>query len=555
MNPIIKLLISAVIAFIPVSFSAFASNNVSEIDVSAIIQNDGSARITQNWHGSFNEGTENYIPIRTGDIGISDLKVSDSSGEYTFLNDWDIDADFDAKKRKCGINKTEDGVELCFGITQYGENSYTIEYTVTDFIKSYSDYDGTNFMLINPNMSTFPTDGKIDIELENGTPLSAENAAIWAFGFDGEVVFRDGHVSAYTSSALDGDNSMIVMLQLNKGIIAPSAEIPQSFEDVKSTAFDGSDYGDYDSCSDDNTSILEYIIGFFILFVIFAAVLLIPAYFIRRRAEIKSFYRGANYFRDVPNHGDITVSYFLARNFGVSWNDSFIIGTLMLSMINKGFLEPETTESIGMFGKTKQSVNLRLCGEPDTEIEKKLYSILSAAAGKDGILQEKELENYAYRVPNSVPGLIDSAKLSGETAFSANGGFIFGAGKRIKDLSDTGKQELAELMGLKKYLEDFSLIAERGIEETVIWKDYLVYATLFGIADKVILQLKKVYPDKLPEIENYSQTVFIAHSYYRSMQNASERARQEERTSGLGGSASIGGGGGFSGGGSGGGSR
>lgn len=45
------------------------------------------------------------------------MKVSDEKGEYTFVDDWDIDADFDAKKRKCGINKTDDGVELCFGIT------------------------------------------------------------------------------------------------------------------------------------------------------------------------------------------------------------------------------------------------------------------------------------------------------------------------------------------------------------------------------------------------------------------------------------------------------
>ena len=68
-------------------------------------------------------------------------------------------------------------------------------------------------------------------------------------------------------------------------------------------------------------------------------------------------------------------------------------------------------------------------------------------------------------------------------------------------------------------------------------------------------QLEKVYPDRIPEFEDYNRNVIIAHSYYRSIHCSAERALQEQRTSGLGGNASIGGGGGFSGGGSGGGSR
>lgn len=137
-----KLLLVAPLMLLLISGTAYAKNNVSEIDISVTVRDDGSAYVVQNWQGTFEEGTENYIPIATKDIGISDLKVSDEKGEYTFVDDWDIDADFDAKKRKCGINKTDDGVELCFGITDYGEKKYAIEYVVTDFIKSYSDYDG-----------------------------------------------------------------------------------------------------------------------------------------------------------------------------------------------------------------------------------------------------------------------------------------------------------------------------------------------------------------------------------------------------------------------------
>ena len=533
--------------------TAHAQNRVTKIDISVVINDDGSANIVQNWNGTFTEGTENYIPINTDGIDISDLRVSDTDGEYDYIGDWDVDADFDEKSRKCGINQTADGVELCFGISEYGENSYAIEYTVTDFIKSYSDFDGTNFMLINSNMSTFPTDGKIKITLQNGTPLDAENAAIWGFGYDGEIEFSDGAVSAYTTAALEGDNSMIIMLRLNKGIVSPSAYIDKSFEAVKDKAFEGSDYG-YDEYED--LTVVDYIILFTILISIPVLIILLIFMFLKRRREIKKFYKEANYFRDIPCGGNIEKSYYLSQRFNVAGDESLIIGALILSMINNGELEPQTEEKIGVFGKVKQSINIKLVREPEKHAERQLYAVLKAAAGGDGILQERELENYAYRNPKSVNGIFDSTKETGKAEFISGGGFITNrAGRKIKDLSEIGKSELAEVMGLKKYLNDFSLISEREINETIIWKEYLVYATLFGIADKVIKQMKEVYPDRIPEIDTYNRNVMIAHSYYYSMNNSAQRAIQEQRTSGMGGHASVGGGGGFSGGGSGGGSR
>ena len=451
-----KLLLVAPLMLLLISGTAYAKNNVSEIDISVTVRDDGSAYVVQNWQGTFEEGTENYIPIATKDIGISDLKVSDEKGEYTFVDDWDIDADFDAKKRKCGINKTDDGVELCFGITDYGEKKYAIEYVLTDFIKSYSDYDGTNFMFINPQMSTFPTDGKVSIRLENGTALDENNAGIWAFGYEGEVQFQQGSIVAYTTSALEDDNDMIVMFRLDKGILSPTKSVSKSFEEVKDTAFEGSDYGDEEG------GLLETIIGFVVLIGIVVVVVWLIRSVVKRKKAIKAFYEQANYYREVPNGGEIRVSHFLAQTFDVAKEESLLIGALIL------------------------------------------------------------------------------------TGHS---------GRKISDLTAKGKEELAEVMGLKKYLEDFSLISEREISESIIWQDYMVYATLFGIADKVIKQFEKVYPDRVPEFENYNRNVIIAHSYCHSMHRSAERAMQEERTSGQGGFASIGGGGGFSGGGTGGGSR
>jgi len=75
------------------------------------------------------------------------------------------------------------------------------------------------------------------------------------------------------------------------------------------------------------------------------------------------------------------------------------------------------------------------------------------------------------------------------------------------------EQELGELMGLKRYLKDFSLVAERGVKEMPIWRELLTYAMLFGIADRVAEQMKELHPELTLELDDYSQSMSAAYSY------------------------------------------
>ena len=126
---------------------------------------------------------------------------------------------------------------------------------------------------------------------------------------------------------------------------------------------------------------------------------------------------------------------------------------------------------------------------------------------------------------------------------------------RFDALAAQGKKQLDEILGLKRFLLDFSLIHERGVKETVIWQDYLIYAHLLGIADQVAPQIRKLYPEALPQVEHFERCIGYAGYYNGFLYSACARERQRQeaaRSAGSGGSASFGGGGGFSGGGSGG---
>ena len=57
--------------------------------------------------------------------------------------------------------------------------------------------------------------------------------------------------------------------------------------------------------------------------------------------------------------------------------------------------------------------------------------------------------------------------------------------------TDQYAQEQKEVLGLWKYLKDYSLIKDRYPIELSIWNEYLVFASLFGIADKVAKEFKE----------------------------------------------------------------
>lgn len=52
--------------------------------------------------------------------------------------------------------------------------------------------------------------------------------------------------------------------------------------------------------------------------------------------------------------------------------------------------------------------------------------------------------------------------------------------------TDDGKYEQKKVIGFKKYLENYSLLEEKDTLDATVWEKYLVYATAFGIPDKII---------------------------------------------------------------------
>lgn len=117
---------------------------------------------------------------------------------------------------------------------------------------------------------------------------------------------------------------------------------------------------------------------------------------------------------------------------------------------------------------------------------------------------------------------------------------------KVNVLTQKGIDENTRWKGLKKYMEDFSMLDKREVPELVIWEKFLVYATVFGIADKVLKQLKIVYPNmnEQMDVNTYGYMYLMMNTNFSSsFSNAITSSMSSAYSS------ASGGGGGFSGGG------
>ncbi|MEL1135688.1 DUF2207 domain-containing protein [Desulfitobacterium sp. THU1] len=541
----------------------FAQNQVGSIDIEAVVYDDGSMYVSQVWEGDFDEGTEVYIPLAAADyLKLNDLRVADDKGVYQVVEPWDIEAGFEDKAYKCGLIYTDEGYEICFGISEYGNNRYAIEYRLENVITSYTDLDGVNFQFVNSGMNTTPTDVKVEIRLADGIPLNDEVSDIWAFGYEGQVVFEDGAIRAFTEKPITGDNHVTVMMNFNKGLLEPARTENSSFAEVKDGAFQASNY-DKESPEEEVSALAAFLTVVISMGFPLALILLISKHKKRSAAKkMQKFAQQVGYFREVPNNGNIQATYALGRMFELC-EDGAILGTGMLRLIQLGCLAPVRLEEVGFMGKTKEIVSLELKGSNHKEMneyDEYLYTVLEGAAGSDGVLQPKELPRFADKNYNLLRNYINQSNIGGIRYLKERQCLTrWERDAKLNDLTPSGEKELGELVGFKHYLEDFSLVAERGVQEMPLWQELLSYALLFGIADKVAQQMQEVYPRLEPEVEQYSQNLSTSYAYSQmmvvNMRQAEERRAQVVRSKGSGGFSSLGGGGGSVGGGRGGGTR
>lgn len=550
-----KLLLLLVLAS---ATSLFARPQLHRLDIRVVLSHNGDARITETRQMSIDaEGTECYIGIGVPEGSeVRDLQVTDETGlAYENVGRWDIERSRSWKAGKCGIVAKHGGYELCWGLGDSGERTYITSYTYTNLIHAHPDADAIRHVFLDSSVSPKPDEAHVIIEAEeDSVRLTEENSGVWGFRFGGELGFDDGKIVAYNTEPFGSSGALYVMCRFDKGLFEPVVHDDDTFEHKKELAFEGSDYvggsGDDEWTTSDTITLLALVVGFFIV-PIFGGIW----YFVYVWRARKKVNKDLLWFRDIPMNGnlqqtnDVLNAY---KYFNTDYNN--LLSACILKLINMGAISIEKRGEGEKSGKSKDMFVIHELPDAGDQplLLRKIHTIFKNAAGDDTVLEPRELKSFMRSSHNE--SITDSFinTLHTKTGIS-----------NYKDRLD----EVRQVFGLKKFLKEFSLLDERHVGEVSLWKDYMIYATLFGIADQVIKDMKKINPeyfnmDQLAaQMANESTLPTIYSTLHSSTSRAvankaaRESARQA-RASGHGGRSSWGGGGGgFSGGGFGGGVR
>lgn len=545
-------LLLILLLLMPISVYA---DHMYSVDMNINIDKEAVASIEETWVVEASSGSEWYKSMyNMGASEVYDYKVYMDGKALTYKN-WNVNETLSEKAGYYGINYVDEGMELCFGKSDMKKHTFKLEYKVSNYVFNVDEYQVLYWTLL-PNVTT--DNFTVNVTSYYKFPDTLD---VWGYGYKGYAYVKDGKISMSNDGGLN-DDYVVLLAKFPNDTFQTNYKVNgyNTFDDVLNKAEEGTyeyDYGEYHK-----PTILEKIFNFIagvISFIPFIVIGLI-GWFIAARSGYgykdnkKIDKNNTMMFRDIPCHKDIYYANALVmlNNFG--YKETNIFGAIILKWVRQNKIAFRNEK--GVFNKETSSLDLTMSPTFDTTLEQELFDVMYKASG-DGILETKELEKWCRKNYDKFFGIfkrITSEKIDD----LKSAGHIYKRNdksecKKHNVMDDTIYNDSKELYGLKLYLQEFSRMNTKEVMEVHLWDEYLMFAYIFGIADKVAAQLKNLYPEVLqnPEMD-YNTVVFVNNISTRSVKAASAaRSAAESYSSGGGGFSSGGGGGGSFGGGGG----
>ena len=563
----------ALLAALVSTFAVFArEQKVRDVDITVTLIRNGNAVIHERWDvDTGDEITEWYLPRENlGDIEIRDFTVYSDDQKLSDDGEWDVDRSRKQKAGRFGIVHKRSGVELCWGVGEYGDHVYEPVYVMTNAVKTLNDYDMLHMQFVTDELAAPPQHVRVRVRVagkgENElVQLDTTNCRIWGFGFNGTAAFEDGTVVYESTEPFGYYSSVISLIRFEKGIFNSPSVQDRDFQAVLDQAMVGADFGGGDPGEDDDTA--AEIASFFTMLVM---------YLLGRKAVRKSMGKVSNrekkqvlgtteaevgWYREVPMEGDLIAADYALSRLGEDRKKNALASAEILRMIYNGYLDVRKDAE----GKVEITFAESKGGKaPIDSMAGDLWSMMLEASGGDRVLQDKEFSTWSRNNKSRLYNWTEKMTQMGKRSFRDHG-WMRAADTKV---TPEGQIQVQHLIGFRKFLSDFTLSKERETIEAHLWQEYLVYGALLGIADKVARQLKDIDPVLFEKTVGYDYGTFNSVLYNMdSLSRAITNARSSYISStfssggssssrgGYGGHTSFGGGGGFSGGGHGGGGR
>lgn len=520
-----------ILTFIMINFLFIGkvnANQINSIMMDVFIEDDGDAVVTENWEANLVSGTEGYRPYsKLENMNIINFSVSDLNGKlYTEQTPWNINGTFDDKAYKYGINSIYDGVELCWGISEYGYNNYVLKYEIENFVVQYKDTQGIYFNFLDLDQTV----SNAVVTIHSNKEFSLENSKIWAFGNEGTIKFDEGNICISSDGRLSSSDYIVGLVRFESNLFNTQNISEKTFDDIYDSAMSTVEE---EKAQEEETkkfiinylgflafTTLPYIFLFFIISVLFRR---------NRRRKYPSKYmdidyrpldlggkinkRNVAYYREIPCGGDLYYAYWIISKYEILKQEECkngLIGAMLLRWIKEDYVELTKTKG-GFFNLRDNQYAVQFNNTDTVEFKRKnaeeqqLMNMFIKASGDNRILEAKEFEkwckdNHSFlnrwfeRILEETTERMQQKRLITEERIVKKK--LFRSKIIIKKSVELEvKTEAERMIGLRKYLLDYSMIPDRENEQVHLLEEYLIFAQLLGIAKKVEEQFSKIYPD------------------------------------------------------------
>lgn len=537
----------ALIFFIFSLSTSSQANSIDSIDITVEIDSAGTAHITEVWKADLDEGTEGYKPYgNLGDCEIRNFTVSDDSGTTYSNISWNPNASFDNKKYKCGLREVNDVIELCWGISKYGDRTYYLNYEITNFINQYKDCQGINFQLMPIDMDQRV--GSASIKINFPYSVQDEISEYHSFGFDGTINLTNGVLTLNTNGRLKSSNYMAFMVKFEDSYFYDTHDVDLTFEEDLKLA---QEYEEKQEKSAFRKFIMILLIViacilFSVFIIIFIYVYTAPSLAYDGTNKLPK-QKEVNYWREIPAEKDLFKAYWLAEKYNILSDKSGLIGALLLRWIQKGYISISKTKA-GLFSlkDNNYAIDFTKFDSCEDPLENELLQFFKKASKENEILEANEFEKYCKTYYTKIETWFGKVSDEGTSRYEKEGlitlkplekkVLFFHKTHSVRTASLQLKEEATKLLGLKKFLLEYSMIDHRTAIEVQLWEEYLIFAGLLGIADKVSEQFSKLYPDysKMSNLNTEFTTVAVTNISHRGY-SAAHNAYTSSQSSGSGG--------------------
>lgn len=575
------------------------------LEFNAKINPDGSMNVTEIWDISVEDTNtlfKTFKTDRTKYTNITDVKVTqitdNKNNEFSPINEYMYHV---TKNCYYGLKNSEGNFEIAWGVgleNQKSTEKYKIEYKVNDVISKYNDYAQLYWQFVGQDFEISSKSIKGTIILPNKVE-DKEEIKVWGHTKDlnGTIYATDLNKIEFELNNFRSGRYLEIRTLFPTNLVNSTRRtynsniLERALSEETKWADEANKQREVQEKTSDTIKVLSGIIAI-------ALVIL----FIKKIKKYRTILKELNkyeptskleYYRDLPDEQATPgEAVFLLKSAYENFSTEFgaIFSATILNLALKKYIELEVNDN----RKGKDAIIIKIINNGTLSLKKdenEILNFLKKAMESQEEITMKDLEKYIKNHPSDIEKLIRNVheqvknNVTINNYFDANeykeytkyvGKFVlylvgaifslilfpvsivliinaiycYKIENKINVLTQAGIDQKEMWKGLKKYMEDFSLLKEREVPELVIWERFLVFATAFGISEKVLKQLKIVYPN-IDQMDNMSTGTYMYFMYHSNFNTNFSNAINSSIASATYSSGS-GSGGGFSGGGGGG---